>query len=414
MSVVVAIDDSQEQLDALAAVLGDTGIELLTYVDARAGIHRCLVEPPDLLVTDLGMPGFDGLEVLEALRIHYPRERLPVLILSARGEEESLMAAFEAGADDYVVKPVQAGELRAKVRRLLHNARARSVEHVVDRIPTGPIDADRPPVYNGYRVLEVIGRGGMGVVYLAESLDTGERVAIKRVSEGIADDPASTYRFLREAQVLKAVDHPNIVRFVDLSLGAREACLVMEYVEGPSLQRLVTSEGPLPLPRALHVVLQVARAVDYLAGRGVVHGDLKPANLLVTGGDVVKVTDFGVARRPFDPEVTSPGLVVGTLPMLPPERIQGRGPDVAGEVYALGVLLFYTLTGTYPYLKDEPAALLGSILAGIPDVRRLEERGVPLPVVDAIVALLASDPRRRPAPTEKVVGGLETLWQRHR
>lgn len=414
MPVLVALDDSQDQLDVLVEVFRDTGIDVLPFQDARAAMSRCLADPPDLLITDLGMPGIDGLDVLEALRAQLPKGRLPILILSARGEEESLMAAFEAGADDYVVKPVQPGELRAKVRRLLQQARARSPEVVVDRIPTGPIDPEHPVVYNGYRVLRVIGRGGMGIVYLAESMDTGQPVAIKRVSDAFLDDPTSTYRFVREAQVLKAVEHPNIVRFIDLSLGTHEACLVMEYVDGPSLQRLVTTSGPLPLGRALDVAHQVARAVAYLAERGIVHGDLKPGNLLITEGDRVKITDFGVARRPFDPEVTSPGLVVGTLPMLPPERIRGHAPDVPGEMYALGVLLYYALTGTYPFFEEEPAAMLRAILGGQPDRERLREAGAPDEVSELALRLMSPEPHRRPQPPARVAALLERLAGRFR
>ncbi len=414
MSRVVIIEESRESIEALASHLRRLGIEVAGFWDPEIALRRCLGDPPDLLVTELRAitpTGLDGLEVMETLRRQLSGIPLSILALSVRADEESLMAAYEAGADDVLVKPVRVPEFRARVRRLLQQVEGRRQprEIVVDRIPEGPIDPGRPLIYGNYRVRRMLGRGGMGVVYLGERLDTGEAVAIKRVSGLVEEDPVTAYRFVREAQVLKVVDHPHIVRFVDLSLGAADACLVMEYVEGPSLQRLVTQSGGISPRRALHLIGQVAQAVDYLSQKGIVHGDLKPANLLVAAGDHVKLTDFGVARRPLDPEITSPGLVVGTLPMLSPERIRGRPPDGAGEVYAMGVLLYYSLTGAYPFYETEPAAMLMAVLNGNPDRNRLHAAGVPESVIQLALRCMDADPRRRPYPPGSVVRQMEEL-----
>jgi serine/threonine protein kinase len=216
-------------------------------------------------------------------------------------------------------------------------------------------EPDVPPKIRGLEILEPLGRGGMGRVYKARQAELGRTVAVKILPPELAESPDFMERFRREAQALAAADHPNIVRVHDYGTEDGQSYLVMEHVEGRSLRHLMRER--IPAAQALDVARQVAAALEVAHGRGVVHRDVKPENILVDAQGRAKLVDFGLARLPGDAErrLTRPAQVMGTLHYMAPEQYENpRAADHRTDVYSLGVVLYELLTGELPLGRFPP------------------------------------------------------------
>ncbi len=221
-------------------------------------------------------------------------------------------------------------------------------------------------VFAGHRIDGVAGRGGMGVVYRATQLALGRTVALKVVAPERGDDPAIRERFLRESRLAAATEHPNVIPVHQVGEEDGIAYIVMRYVAGDDLRTLVRREGPLPPRRAATIVAQVAAALDAAHASGLVHRDVKPANVLLTQGDHAYLTDFGLTKDLRSAGVTGPGRWVGTLDYVAPEQVRGEAVDARTDVYALGATLFFALTGRVPFAYEAHEAKLWAQLSEPP------------------------------------------------
>jgi len=211
----------------------------------------------------------------------------------------------------------------------------------------------------GYRVEGVIARGGMGVVYRATQLALDRPVALKVIAPEVADDASFRERFQRESRLAASLDHPNVIPVHEAGESEGLLFITMRLVDGVDLGRLVASQGPLSGERAARVLSQVAAALDAAHARGLVHRDVKPANVLVAGADHVYLTDFGLVKNVDSASgVTQTGQVVGTVNYSAPEQIAAGPVDARTDVYALGCLAFFVLTGRVPFERDTPVATM--------------------------------------------------------
>lgn len=261
-----------------------------------------------------------------------------------------------------------------------------------------------------YVVDRMIARGGMAVVYLAQHADLRRNVALKILRPPEEDDNPVDFedRFRLEAQTLAGLDHPNIVTLHDFGeLDDGRCFLAMEFVDGPRLSDLV-KQGPLPAEHAIRLMMQVCSALRYAHKRGVIHRDLKPSNLLIRthddGSEQVKVVDFGLVKlTDAEQSMTRAGLVLGSPHCMSPEQVRGQDVSPATDVYAIGVLLFRTILGQYPFHGSNPAATMMAHLNGsvptffgtAPDVQ------VPEGLEEIVRRCLEKDPAKRyPSMTE--------------
>jgi serine/threonine protein kinase len=212
-----------------------------------------------------------------------------------------------------------------------------------------------------YEILSVAGTGGMGVVYKARQRSLGRVVALKVIREEIARTPEYRDRFLREARLAAAVDHPHIVSVYDVGTADDQVFLSMQWIDGEDLRHVLARSGQLIPERAVNIARQLAGALDAVHMAGLVHRDVKPANVLLRqmdGTDHAYLTDFGVAKPADTVEnLTQTGWVVGTTGYLSPEQIMGQEPGPASDLYALGCLLFESLTGQPPFRAENEMAL---------------------------------------------------------
>jgi predicted Ser/Thr protein kinase len=223
-----------------------------------------------------------------------------------------------------------------------------------------------------YRIEAVIGRGGMGVVYLAEERRLKRRVALKILPPGLADDADYRARFERESQMAAAIDDPNILPIYEAGEIDGVLFIAMRYVEGTDLEARLR-DGPLEPRQVVHLLGQVASALDAAHIRGLVHRDVKPGNVLIAAGhgdergEHAYLTDFGLTKlRTQDTSLTRVGTIMGTLDTMAPEQLEGRDIDGAADQYALAAIAFRALTGKQPFERDSEAALITAILRDPP------------------------------------------------
>ncbi|HEU4973559.1 MAG TPA: serine/threonine-protein kinase [Baekduia sp.] len=256
--------------------------------------------------------------------------------------------------------------------------------------------ADLAPgtAFAGCRVEAVLGRGGMGVIYRATDLHLGRPVALKLIATERASDPEIRERFEREARLTASIDHPNVVPIYGAGEEDGHLYLVMRYVAGTDLHALLQREGRLDPRRAAGIVAQVAAALDAAHAAGLVHRDVKPANVLIGAGGHVYLGDFGITRVQADTRITDSGNWVGTVDYMAPEHLRGEPTDARADVYALGCVLHATLTGTPPFRRDTVPATITAQLHD-PPPRPSDTPGVPAAFDGVIARALAKEPDDR-------------------
>ncbi|MES1245556.1 MAG: protein kinase [Acidobacteriota bacterium] len=229
-----------------------------------------------------------------------------------------------------------------------------------------------------YRIGELLGGGGMGVVYKAEDIQLGRTVALKFLPADLAGDPAAKARFLQEARAASALDHPNICTVYEVGeTEDGQLYLAMPWYEGETLRARI-ARGPLPVHEALECALQIAKGLARAHRHGIVHRDVKPANLMLTADGLVKILDFGVAKLAGEASLTRTGAAVGTAAYMAPEQIRGDAVDARADLWSLGVVVYEMVTGRRPFPGDNPEAIRHAVLTRAPEpVARLRPDAPP-------------------------------------
>ena len=272
-----------------------------------------------------------------------------------------------------------------------------------------------PEKIGQYTIVSQLGRGGMGIVYKAKDEALNRFVAIKVLTEQLTEDDTFLQRFVREAQAAAGVSHPNLVQIFHIGEDAeKHPYFVMEYVSGRSLNHVVRSDGRIGNPRASQIILQAAHGLAAAHDQGIIHRDIKLANLMLDDRGIVKIADFGLAL-PVDAEhrLTATGMMVGTPGYLSPEQCRGEKVDGRTDIYALGITFYELLSGSPPFRGESPLALLRQILdEEPPDITSLN------PSVDAesrriLQKMIAKDRAQRYQNCHELVADLEEYLAKH-
>jgi protein kinase-like protein/PEGA domain-containing protein len=272
-------------------------------------------------------------------------------------------------------------------------------------------DADGGEHFGEYRLLGPLGRGGMASVYKAER--RGEVCAIKRPLSAFLEEPEFLERFLREAEIGRTLNHPNIVRILERGAVEGVPFFTMELVPGETLQARIQRDGAMDPRTAAHVIVQVAEALDYAHVKGVVHRDVKPSNVMVLADGTAKVMDYGIARARRFEGLTVTGSFLGSPEYVAPEAIEGRrDADARSDLYSLGVVFYEALTGRRPFLADSPFAVLRMHLSEPPPAPATIRPSVPAELEGMVLKLLAKDPDHRYQSAEELVLALRDFLYR--
>jgi serine/threonine protein kinase len=269
------------------------------------------------------------------------------------------------------------------------------------------------PGIPGYELLAEVARGGMGVVYKARQKSLGRIVALKMILPGTLATASAVQRFRQEAQSAAALDHPGIVPVHEVGEHQGHHYYTMSFIEGPSLSAWVRAHGVPPVREALRITRAAAEAVEHAHQRGILHRDLKPDNILLDAGGRVRITDFGLSKHLGEglPELTRSGQVLGTPHYMAPEQALGKQASLgpATDVYALGGVLYFLLTGRTPFAAESVAEMLCKVVHDVPDAPRTNVPSVPDAVEAVCLRCLEKDPGRRYATAGELARVLEGL-----
>ena len=253
-----------------------------------------------------------------------------------------------------------------------------------------------------YKILEKLGEGGMGEVYLAQDTSLDRKVALKFLPQEMQQDEAARERFLVEAKASAALDHPYICQIYEVGEINGKDFMAMEYVRGVTLEDKLR-QGALPLEEGLQLAAKIAEAIEAAHRQQIVHRDLKPSNIMITTGGYPKVMDFGVAKRLTPSEedsqgrlkLTETGVRLGTLPYMSPEQTRGERVDTRSDIFSFGVVLYEMLTGVQPFQKDSAVETSNAILKETPAPVTNYLDGTPIVLPLTVRKMLAKDPDRR-------------------
>jgi CheY-like chemotaxis protein/tRNA A-37 threonylcarbamoyl transferase component Bud32 len=380
---IVLVEDSDEVRRFAKMLLTRKDFEVTDYPDGLVAYEAIIQNPPDLIVSDVQMPRMDGLELTSRIREHYTKRELPIVLVSVMSEEEDIVRGFEAGANDYLVKPYRTTELLAKVSVLLkegpflrQNDEPELPQQDTSLVKLGCADTRAVQLNKGtssnvryffdkYEIIGEFGRGGMGTVYKAKKRDDGRQVALKVLAPRLSENRTSIARFLREIKLLSDITSPHVVRVYDHGYDGGRYFLAMEAVDGESLDRIVVNSGPLDEKLVATIFMQVAEALTALSEHQLVHRDVKPANILVCENGAVKLVDFGLAKHQQDDlNLSESGYALGTPYYIAPEIIEGGVANSQSDLFALGVSLFEVVTGRRPFPGVVPYQIFRLIVSG--------------------------------------------------
>ncbi len=280
---------------------------------------------------------------------------------------------------------------------------------IVESQEGGLLQRVRMVLGGDFEVTEELARGGMGVVFRARELDLGRAVAIKVLASELGITARAAERFKREARMVAELDHPNIVPVYRVGQVADILFIAMKFIEGRSLGRILETHGALPVPVVLHVLRSVTRPLAYAHDRGIVHRDVKGDNILIDGDGRVMVSDFGVALRSADVNLTVDGTVIGTPAFMSPEQCSGKRAGPQSDQYSVGVVAFQMLAGRVPFDSETLAGFIQHhLFTPHPDIRGARD-DVPAELLAVINRALAKNPDDRFASTRDMLNAIEAL-----
>ena len=259
------------------------------------------------------------------------------------------------------------------------------------QVPRGTV------VEGGYRVEELLGAGGMGIVYRAESVETGAPVAVKFLRASRRGSGIARQRFQREIEIAKRLDHPHLVRLLDSGVWDETSFLVMEFVDGASLKEKILHRQTLDVEATLPLLRQLCDGIQAVHEAGVVHRDVKPSNVLLTSRGDVKVCDFGLAFTEGVglTRITQTGTSLGTPEYMAPEQIEGRRVDSRADIYSLGVLMYEAFTGELPFVGESSMAVIMQHLNRAPLSPSTRNAALPAWLDRTILRAMKKEPSRR-------------------
>jgi len=347
---------------------------------------------------------------LDALTARYPlRERMwanLMLALYRLGRQAEALAAFQRArqvlADELGTEPSQ--ELQRLNEQILRRDPSLSLgEPARQAVRPSRVDLQPGTEVASYRIVRILGRGGMSVVYLAEHDWLQRKVALKVLAPQLADDERFRERFVRESRLAASLDHPNVIPIYEAGASGGELFIAMRFVEGADLRTMLHEEGAMEPARAIGILRQVAAALDAAHEQGLVHRDVKPANVLLARArssepvEHVYLSDFGLTKRSAsDSAVTGTGQFVGTFDYAAPEQFKGETLNAATDVYSLGCVLFECLTGRPPFRSENEAGLMYAHLVQPPPLVSDERPDLPREIDRVVGRAMAKSPEDRP------------------
>lgn len=400
-SRLLIVDDDPLVLSFFRRALANEGYEVHTVSDSAEAIELLAQQEFDLLVTDVGLPGPSGIDLLEHCKAVTPD--MEVILVTGEPALGDAVRTVRKGAYDYLAKPVDPGRLRARVGAALKRRHERAQQMLGSTLP---IREDGLP---DYRIIRTLGSGNMATVFLVERDRRQYAMKVMKDYEGHSGLDRIIQRFFLEAEILAQIEHAGVVRIHDWGLDTRCGApyILMEYVRGKSLAQWI-NEGGLVLRQKLDMVRQIAHALDAVHTHGVLHRDVKPANVLVTEELQTKLTDFGIARL-AGTSLTRTWELLGSPVYMAPERFEKRDVDERADIFSLGVLGYELITGVKPFTGETLSEVMRAISTATPADASCFVPDLPARVSQFLTTTLAKDPADRYQTAARTASALTAL-----
>jgi DNA-binding response OmpR family regulator/tRNA A-37 threonylcarbamoyl transferase component Bud32 len=446
MARIFVAEDDEQIRDSLDQWFTHMGENVVTAPNGNAASAILAKEDFDVLIMDWEMPpGKTGPEIVKDYRDRGGNGI--VIMLTGRSDISDKETGFDAGVDDYMIKPFHLKEMSAKVKALLKRVQppASAGKKQIIKVKTCDmcgiiyevnettcpdcfvvLDPEEIEFLGGqqfdekYEVTGVLGRGGMSIVFKAKHRILNKEFAIKFMDTSKTKDAEYLKRFQLEGQALSQMHHPNVVAIHDYGVSeSKHPYIVMEYIEGSSLFQVLNRFEPMPLPRCISIFKQACLGIGHAHKQGIIHRDLKPANIILSqrdGVEHVMIVDFGVAKRidtankPSE-QLTREGKVFGTTTYMSPEHCLGQSLDQRSDIYAFGCIMYEVLAGHPPFMGDN---ILDTLQKQINDVPMLlsearDKSDLP-PVMESVVhKALEKLPENRFQSMEELIEALNVV-----
>jgi DNA-binding response OmpR family regulator len=399
---VLVVDDSRTMRALIVQALTGAGFVAQECESGEEALELTGATPErfDAVVLDVTLPGKDGYEVLQSLQENPATSAIPVLLITASATStHDVLRGLRGGAADHLAKPFDPSILVAKVQAFSQRRRSdRTLRYkllLAERNASAA--ATLPPgvgsvVAARYRLERLLGTGATATVFEAEDIELRERVAIKIFNQ--SEDEDALARFKRELSVSRQMVHPNIVRVYELGSHEGMRYFTMELLEGVDLRTRMVAKPPFVA--LLDYLLQACTGLQAAHDRGVVHRDIKPENFFVTTSDVLKIMDFGIAKRAASTSVTVVGTMAGTPAYIAPEQITGfSSVTSAADLYSLGVIAYEMFTRSLPFDHEDTYPLMMMHIGDEPEPARKRNPAIPSDLEGVIAKLMAKKPEDR-------------------
>jgi len=394
---ILIVDDNAVNRQVLTGLLKKEGYATTTVDSGEAALTSLAEEPVGLILLDIMMPVMDGYEVLTRLKEDPVLCSIPVVMITALEDIDSVVKCIHLGADDYLTKPIKATLLKTRIDNVLSRKKALTAVRKL----------------GSYMIDTKIGEGGMAEVYRASHSLLRRPTAIKILRGGnVTEETISMFE--REVQASSSLSHPNTIEIYDYGRTPDGwFYYAMEYLPGINLQDMLKFERRLPEARTIHIMQQICGSLEEAHGQGLIHRDIKPSNIMLCerGGiyDVVKVLDFGIVRSVAEDTHTEHDRYAGTPWFMAPECINGRlSIDARSDIYSLGALVYHMLTGKYLFTAASLSEILKAQTDEIPELpSKKTDAEISPDLEQLIMACLEKDPAKRPPSMREIYDALD-------
>ena len=381
-SILIA-DQDTTFVDRLVPILNNRGFTTICTSTGAEALHTIRHDRPSLVLLELLLPDTGGEEICKKLKSDPLLKQIPIIIVTSKTDLDSKLNCWDLGVEEYLVKPVMPEELAARIVRLFklmkewrgesmhQNSPMDSGGQTLPTIHTGgpeeqsktsnAVAAESSPeklTYGVYRVENIAGRGGMGLVYKAHDPSLDRYVAIKVLSKEWSSAPEFVQRFQQEAKLIAALNHPGIAQIYTFARQGSESYFALQWCSGGSVANFIRTRGKIALLAAIDIVEQCARALEAAWGKSIVHRDIKPSNLMFDEDQQIRIVDFGIAYSGGSAEPFEQGGTVGSPAYISPEQGRGEATDHRTDLYSLGISFYQMLYARLPFTAKSPLEFL--------------------------------------------------------
>jgi len=418
---VLIAEDHPQTIAACRAALEADGYEVVAAQTLPEAARVLGEMAPDLIALDVALPGGDPLDLCSALSGARGVRRIPILLLVPPRCPDQLLAGLRRFGSECLFKPFHASELLKRVQALL-SARPPASPSRAPRTEPEPAHALREEAapwkfaalsgmeIGGCRLERPLGHGASSTVYLGRHLLLDVPVAVKVFSASSAQWSQENFRrFIREARAAAKLQHPNVVGVLNAGAERGVHFLVQRYIEGATLKSRIEAETRLDEPSVVRILRDIATGLSAVHALGIIHRDVKPANIILTSSGAAILTDFGLARTGGRGEVSSESGLVGTPYYMAPEECMGKAVDGRADLYSLGATGYHAVTGRPPFAGDLPVDVIRGHIEGIPPSPQDLAPGLSKGISQVLMKLLSKSPDRRYGSAEELIRALEEL-----